>query len=159
MNEIREWSAMICLAGLVAALVQGMMPVGSMERIAKFVLGAFVICVLIAPLAGAVPKINLSFGNAEKAETGNQQLESALDSQIREEAEKSVTGLVVSELARIGVKCKNVRVDMDTNRDGSISITKIIVTLDEKYAAERTKTSDWLKKELGLQTEVVVNGG
>ena len=159
MNEIREWSAVICLAGLVAALMQGMMPNGSMERIAKFVFGAFVICVLTAPRAGAVPKTNLSFGNAEKTVAGNERLESALDSQVREEAEKSVTGLVVSELARIGIKCKNVSVDMDTNRDGSISITKIIVTLDEKYAAEREKTSDWLKKELGLQTEVVVNGG
>lgn len=157
MNGVREWSAMICLAGIVAALVQGLMPNGPMERIAKFILGAFIICVLIGPLTSAIPKISLSMGNTGTAQR-NQRLDSALDGQIREAAEKSITGLVVSELNKIGVKCKNVHVDMDTNKDGSISITKITVTLDAKYAAEREKTSDWLKKELGIQTEVVANG-
>ncbi len=157
MNGVREWSAMICLAGLTAALVQGLMPNGSMERIAKFVLGAFIICVLIGPLTSAIPKISLGMGNTGSAQP-NRQLDSALDGQTREAARKSITGLVVSELNRIGVKCKNVRVDMDTNKDGSISITKITVTLGSKYAAEKEKTSDLLKKELGIQTEVVSDG-
>lgn len=157
MNGVREWSAMICLAGLVAALVQGLIPNGSMERIAKFILGAFIICVLIGPLTSAIPKISLSMGSSASAQR-NQKLDSALDSQARGAAEKSIENLVVSELNRIQVKCKNVRVDMDTNKDGSIQITKIIVTLDKKYAAEQAKTSDWLEKELGIQTEVVTDG-
>ena len=158
MNSVREWSAMICLAGLVAAIVQGLMPSGSMERIAKFVLGAFIICVLIGPLTSAIPKISLSMGSGGGTAQHNKELDSALNDQVREAAQKSITGLVVSELGRIGVKCKNVRVDMDTNKDGSISITKITVTLEAKYAAEREKASDYLKKELGIQTEVVADG-
>lgn len=157
MNGVREWSAMICLAGLVAALVQGLIPNGSMERIAKFILGAFIICVLIGPLTSAIPKISLGMGSSASAQR-NQKLDSALDSQARGAAEKSIENLVVSELNRIQVKCKNVRVDMDTNKDGSIQITKIIVTLDKKYTAEQAKTSDWLEKELGIQTEVVTDG-
>ncbi|HBG55145.1 MAG TPA: hypothetical protein DDW99_02680 [Ruminococcaceae bacterium] len=66
---------------------------------------------------------------------------------------------MASELARKNLKCKNVRVDMDTNAQGSISITKVTVTLDAKDAARCREAQEALTKTLGIQTEVLSNGG
>ena len=50
MSEIREWASVICMSALAAALLQSLAPSGTMERMAKFVIGAFIIC---APLKGS----------------------------------------------------------------------------------------------------------
>lgn len=160
MKEIQQWTAVICLAALTASLAQSMLPAGQMERMGRFVVGAFMICVMIAPLSNLPAQLRLSAGGtAEKAPAQNEQLESTVNSQMAEASQKSISGLVTAELARLRIKCKNVRVVMDTNRDGRISITKVIVTLEAKDAAQARTAQNYLEKELGLKTEVVTDGG
>ncbi len=160
MKEIQMWTAVICLAALTASLAQSLMPSGTMERMGKFIVGAFMICVMIAPLAKLAPQFRLSFGNAEaKSAPRNEKLESTVGNEVAEASRKSISNLVTAELARIGLKCKNVDVVMDTGQDGRISITKIIVTLNAKDAASSQAAGEYLEKELGLKTEVVSDGG
>ncbi|MGC7323198.1 stage III sporulation protein AF, partial [Mycobacteroides abscessus subsp. massiliense] len=61
---IQQWTAVICLAALVAALAQTLIPAGSMERMGKFVVGAFIICVMIAPVSKIVPQISSGMQSA-----------------------------------------------------------------------------------------------
>lgn len=159
MNEVREWTAVICLAAIVAAVVQGMVPNGSMERMAKFVIGAFILCALIVPIAKLTPRLGTELSQNSRAAQPDTRLSSAVNRQYESAAQESVSNLVAAELGRIGMKCKNVQVMMDTNQSGSISITKVIVTLDSKNAADRQKAADALNKALGLKVEVVSNGG
>ncbi len=160
MKEIQQWTAVICLAALTAALAQSLLPSGSMERMGKFIVGAFMICVMIAPIAKFAPQLRLSLGGtAEKTLPQSPALESTVDSQIAEASQKSISNLVTAELAQKQIKCKNVRAVMDTKQDGRISITKIIVTLDAKDAAKAEAAQEYLEKELGLKTEVVSDGG
>ena len=160
MKEIQQWTTVICLAALTASLAQSILPSGSMERIGKFVVGAFILCVMIAPIAKFAPQLRMSLGSGSgTADMSNAQLQKTVNSQIGEEARKSVTNLATAELARIQIKCKNVSVDMDTKEDGRISITKLIVTLEKKDAARAGMVQDNLEKELGLQTEVLTDGG
>ncbi len=157
MSAVREWSTVICLAALAAALLQSLVPNGSMERMAKFVIGAFFICVIILPLSKAVPQMKLRL-NRSSSSVQNDRLETTVESQIRSESQKSISNLVTAELSRIHIKCKNVHVDMDTDANGSISITKVTVTLGKKYAAQCQTAADYLEKELGIKTEVVSDG-
>ncbi|MDF1496209.1 stage III sporulation protein AF [Caproiciproducens sp. CPB-2] len=153
MNAVREWSAAICMAALVAAMLQGLVPSGSMERMVKFVIGAFVICALIVPLAKIVPEISMSI-QTDSDSPVNSQLEKTVEKQYSAAAQESITNLVVSELNNIDIKCKNVNVIMDTNEDGSISINKVVVILAKGYGKDREKASAHLEKTLGLKMEV-----
>lgn len=160
MSGIQQWAAVICLAALIAAMAQGLIPAGSMERMGKFVVGAFIICVMIAPISKIIPEISTSLQSTDtNSEVQETQLESTVNSQIIEESQKSITNLVTAELSRIQIKCKNVQVVMDTNENNSISINKVIVKLDKRDVADVKMVSDYLEKELGLKTEVVSDGG
>ena len=159
MSEVREWTAVICLAAIVAAVVQSMVPNGSMERMAKFVIGAFVLCAMILPITKLMPSLKLQLDRNTQAAKPNTQLESTVNRQYSSAVQQSVTNLVAAELSRMGIKCKNVEVVINTNQNGSISITKVIVTLDDKNAADRQKAAEALEKALGLKMEVVSNGG
>lgn len=158
MKGIREWATIICLAALAAAMLQSLVPNGSMERMAKFVIGAFVICALISPLTKVIPQLNLNL-KADRQPSGNTKLESTMDNQIQSAAEQSITNLVTAQLNSMHIKCKNVTVNMDTNENGSISISKVIVVLQKENAADCQKASASLEKSLGLKMEVVSDGG
>jgi stage III sporulation protein AF len=160
MKEIQQWTAVICLAALTVSLAQSLLPSGTMERMGKFIVGAFMICVMIAPIAKFAPLLRSSFtASSEKTASQSSALESTMKNQVAEASQKSITNLVTAELSRIRVKCKNVRTVMDTEKDGRISITKVIVTLDAKDAAAKQSVQEYLEKELGLKTEVVTDGG
>lgn len=161
MSGVREWSLVICFAALSATMLQSMVPNGSMERMARFVIGAFVICALIAPVSRIVPQLRISLNqNSRTTESGgNTGLNSTVGSQYRAAAEQSITGLVYAELKHLGVKYKNVQVMMDTDANGSISITKIIVELPKESSKDGARVSSSLEKTLGIKTEVVSDEG
>lgn len=160
MKGIQQWTAIICFAALAAALARSLLPSGPMERMGRFVAGALMICAMISPISKFVPQLRLSAPSAGSASSvQNEDLSSAVGDAQEEAAEGSIARLVQAELARIGIKCKNVRADMDRSEDDSIVINKIIVTLDGKDAEGAGTAKEYLEKELGLKTEVVANGG
>lgn len=159
MSGVREWATVICLAALSAAMLQSLVPDGSMERMSKFVIGAFIICALIAPLSKAVPQIRAGLETDNRPTEENKKLNSTVDRQFKDAARESITGLVHSELRRMGINCKNVQVMMDTDENGSISINKVVVTIKGKASSGRAGVTSALEKTLGIQTEVVFDEG
>ena len=158
MNSVKEWSAAICMAALAAAMLQSLVPNGSMERMVKFVIGAFVICVLIQPLSKIVPQINVDLQETTK-KPANSQLANTVKNQMSTAAQDSIKNLVITELNNLNIKCKNVNAIMDTNEDGSISINKVVVILAKGYDGDCKKAADHLEKTLGLKMEVIADDG
>ena len=158
MNSVKEWSSAICMAAIAAAMLQSLVPNGSMERMVKFVIGAFVILALIQPISKIVPQINVDLQENTKS-SANSQLEGTVKNQMSDAAQDSIKNLVITELNNLNIKCKNVNAIMDTNEDGSISINKVVVILAKGYDGECKKASDHLEKTLGLKMEVTADGG
>ncbi len=153
MNAVREWAAAICMAVLAAAMLQNIVPNGSMERMIRFVIGAFVVCVLIQPVSSIVPQISVDFQQSAQNET-NTHLQDTVNRQMSDAAQQSIHNLVISELSQINIKCENVSVNMDTHEDGSISINQVIVTLAKGYDAYCGTAAERLEKVTGLKMEV-----
>ena len=61
MNYVREWAAIICFASVACTMLELLSPSGKMEKMMRFVFGAFMICAMITPLIGIVDTINLDF--------------------------------------------------------------------------------------------------
>ncbi|MCI1964691.1 MAG: stage III sporulation protein AF [Oscillospiraceae bacterium] len=155
MSGVKEWATIICLAALSAAMLQSLVPNGSMERMAKFVIGAFIICALISPLSKAVPQMRAGLEMRDQPVPENQRLNSAVDRQYEDAARQSIIGLVHSECKGMGINCKNVQVMMDTDENGRISINKVMVTIHGAAVPGCAGVSAALEKTLGIQTEVV----
>ena len=157
MNAVKEWSAVICMAALIAAMLQNLVPSGSMQRMVKFVIGVFIICVLIVPLKKITPIIQLDI-DEDTNSTNNSRLKGTVENQYSSAVKESITNLVITELNSLNIKCKNVNVIMDTNEDKRISINKVVVNLAKGYDSECKKAENHLEKVLGLKTEVTSDG-
>lgn len=160
MKEIRQWTAVICFASLAAALFQNLLPHGGMERMGRFVIGAFLVCAMISPVAKFTAGLSTASGSFSSSdEVSEAPVESAVNDQILTESQKSISNLVRAELARNGIQCKNVAVKMDTDASGCISIGKVTVELYGEDAARTAEAKEILEKELGLETEVTAHDG
>lgn len=160
MKEVQQWTLVICLAALATSLAQSLLPAGTMEHMGKFVVGAFMICVIIAPISKIVPQVKVNMADSPySGKTQSSMLESTVSRQMEEEAQKSISNLVASQLGKINIKCKNVQTVMDTNSDGRISISKVVVRLESKSTADRKAAQEYLQKQLGLKTEVISDAG
>lgn len=156
MNGVKEWSAAVCMAVLAAAMLQNLVPNGSMERMVKFVIGAFVICAMIQPLAKAIPEIKWNVQENSGVQE-NARLKQTVNNQLSDAAQQSIRNLVITELRNIDIKCENVTAIMDTHEDGSISINKVQVVLAKGYGGSCAAAAEHLEKVLGLKMEVTAD--
>lgn len=158
MNAVREWTAGICVAALAAAVLQGMVPNGAMERMFRLVMGAFMVCVLILPLQKLVPKLS-AIGQGGTSAQEQTRLEGAVTQQYQDAAQQSIRNLVFSELGRMNIKCEKVVASMDIKEDNSIVINRVKVVLAAEEASKCQKVAAELEKTLGLKMEVTANAG
>lgn len=129
-----------------------------MERMAKFVTGAFFLCVMVAPVANIAPQLSALFQQQSQAEPDDR-LSSTVDEQLQSAAQQSIRSLVTAELSKLQINCKNVSVIMDIDETSSIVINKVIVVLASGEEAHIIHAQEHLSSVLGLQTEVTVDGG
>lgn len=159
MSGVREWASVICMAALAASLLQYLLPGGSMERVARMVLGAFVICSVLIPLQKTLPQLSPDLSQAASGVRQNEEFRDTVDAQVQEAARGGIETIVRGELYKLGAECENVAVMMDTNEDGSISIIKVVVNLGRADAGRAGEVKAVLEKVLGLETEVAADGG
>lgn len=158
MNSVRVWSASICMVALAASILQSLVPNGSMERMLKFIIGAFVICTLIQPLSRVIPEMKINLEESKKQSVYSQ-LADTVEKQYSEAAEESIRNLVAAELNKLDIRCKNVTVNMDRNENGSISINRVIVILAKGYDDDCQRAKNHLEKTLGIKMEVTADDG
>jgi hypothetical protein len=155
---IESWAVGICLVAVASAMLQFLLPSGSTAKLVRLVMGALVLCVLIAPLKEVVPEVSEKLDHASSQKTPDSTLSKAVDDQYVEAAKSSIVGLVKSELKKKSLSCTDVSVLMDNSEDGSIHITKVIVTLPISESASKEEIREFLAKSLGLETEVKTDG-
>lgn len=159
MNDVKTWATVICLVTLISALMQYLVPDGSMGKMMKLVLGVFVICGIVLPLSKIVPQISVNLQDATSSAQGTETFKNTVDQQIYSAANSGIQNVVITELAAMNIKCENVAVMMDTKASSSISISKVVVTVPIQYSSQCIEIASHLETVLGLKTEVTVHDG
>lgn len=155
MSGIYEWATVVCLAALTGALVELLTPSGKMEKMVRFVLGAFMICAILTPLTGTAAKITFDLsGNPASIQQDPAVFQKKLDAQIGEAASQNVRDLAVEYLEQEGIRTQKIEVLMDTSGKDSISINKLIVHLGTEQSIGKSKAKQVLEEKLGLPVEV-----
>ncbi len=158
MGEVQQWAWSLCLLILISTILQYVMPGGTMQRSMKLVLGGFVVLGMIQPAASLAQSADWSVSIAVDDTTAEHYLEQAND-RILSQARANVSAVIAEKLTQLGVQAENITVEMDTDADNCIVIDKAVIGLHASDAdkAEQLRQAVW--SSLGIQTEVVINGG
>lgn len=159
MTELQQWAMVICGAVLVSALLQYLIPDGSMEKMGKMIVSAFILCSLLVPIGKVLPALMSDFQiSFSQNQQGSPEYLDTVDQQIYQEVNNGIRTLVIGKLAEKEIACKNVTVFMDTNEDDSISINKVKVVLPSGETGRCEEAAGYLEQILGLPTEVTIDG-
>lgn len=156
MNEIRTWTASICCCVLAVSLIRHMVPPGSMEKMIRYVTGIFLVCAVVYSFHSVLPNVSwiISFDFSKETDSSFSDL---VKEQEISAAEESIRRLTATELAAMGMEYKNIQVDMDKQRDGSISINRIRIWLQRGYEGYSNRVTSELKEKFEVYVEVVPN--
>lgn len=158
MDNISQWATVICIAAVVCVLFELLSPKGSMEKMLRFVLGLFMLCAIILPITQGAFTFHFDFSPQESFEQKSD-FEQQTEEQIKELGKESVSTLTQQCMNKMNVEAKKIEISMDTKQDNSISIVMVTVTIDPKDKDQKIKIRDTLKKELGLEVQVITEGG
>lgn len=158
MAAVQQWSWSLCLLVLISTIIQYVLPSGTMERSMKLVLGGFVVLGMIVPITKMVQSADWDFTLETNTAATDSYLEQ-INEEILTQAQANVTAVIAENLQQMGVQPENIAVVMDTNEDNCIVIEKAVIRIAVSDAKKAEQIRETLQSTLGIQAEVVINGG
>ena len=156
MSAITSWASIVCLSAVVGAMLQLLSPSGKMEKMVRFVFGAFMICALLTPFMGTMGKISFDLQVGSSTKEQITEFSQQVDDQISMAAAENIRSLVQEVLTSQHATAQKIDVFMDTGDNSSISIIKIAITLDREEKSRANTLKKAVEEKLGLTTEIVI---
>lgn len=157
MNGVMQWAAVICLSALVCGMLELLVPDGNMEKMVRLVLGAVLLLAVLSPLTGTLGKLDLHAIGQNIETTDTASLTETVNQQIVQTAQENVQAVAQEILEENETFPQKIQVMMDTSQDDSISITKLIVTLDKEDNNRKDEARRLLEEKMELPVEVTAD--
>lgn len=152
---IKSWAFSVCAAAVCGAVMNMLLPEGSEKRIFKTVLCLFMLCSILSPI------LSMDF-SALSTETDFKENRAQTEGITEEllafsanEAENTIINDTAAALAEKGITADNISVEVNILPDGSINISRFVITADE---ADAEKIRSTVYEHTGLLPEIEYKG-
>ncbi len=152
MNTLSSWAIGVSVCAVLSCLVELTVINTRLEKVIRFVVGAFMICAMILPLGGIKNDLlQLEFNSVL-----NTELPENLSAQQKELLQSEIAKLVRKTLKDGGITPSKTEIDMDINDENCISMITAKVELEraDLYKARQVKEMIAQKLSIDCQTTV-----
>lgn len=156
MNDIRAWSAMVCMAALGCSAVRLLAPKTGSGKLFSLITASFFLCALSLPLLNVVriPELDI---DRLPPDTVEGLLEDKVTEQVSLQVEEAVRQVVDEAMAVRGIAAQKVEIHMDTSDTGGIYIERVTIYVDKQSvpiaAVVREVLAAQLETTVELKTE------
>ena len=154
MDNIKRYLISLCFCAVFSALIMMLAPKGSHKKMLGFVVNGFFLLAIVSPISKG---LSLTMPDVKPADTNH--WESNLTEEIelltRQKTEEGLAKALAEELRALDVEAKKISVNVDTTGESSISISKILIVLDRKYALSEIKIADAVMQNYRIQPRIV----
>jgi|GEM_PF-679269 len=155
MEGIRQWAVAVCAAAVVATLLRHIFPDDRLGDSGRSLLPCLFLCVLLSPISSLSSGVKLPDFTAENA-VDSAALTEQMRQQMQQQVNDTLLQMVNQALEGYGWSAKKVEAEMDIAADGSISMGRIVLYVDETVARRATAVGQIAEKRLGTAVEVAV---
>ncbi|MDP4120046.1 MAG: stage III sporulation protein AF [Bacillota bacterium] len=156
MNGIISWASAICIASIICAISEFLIPKGSMDKTLRFVFGAFMLCAIVMPLQSTISGIKINVDNIIPQSSECNSAKDTLKQQTISTADDNVEKLCEQSLKENKISFNKITVFMDTNADNCISIIEINIYIRESDKNQRNKVINCIQKDIGVIPKVYI---
>lgn len=155
MNEILAVTSSICASALICTLISNLITDGSTKKIISLVLGAFIICSMIAPIRNAVNGFNDSITEITPSDniisTSDEAYSNAVLKQTRENLETSLSDILLQN----GVKINSCKIILTITDKNSIIISSICIYISKEYTQYTDLISEITFQNFSVQPSII----
>ena len=157
MTGAREFASMLCIAAVSCCALRLLIPQGALDPVLRMILSAFFLLCLLSPLR-RLPSFALPQGALEEgAAPYRAGLDESYSALVEEAVEKNIGKLVEARLQKIGAEGTNIRINVNTNEEGSIDISGIELTLSPESAGLAAQVKESIEKDMELPCAVRIS--
>lgn len=127
-----------------------------LERLVHLIIGLMMLCAIVLPLGGVAAALREE--GLPSADVSVEDIPSLLSDQRREYVNNAVRKLIEERLSQHGISPREIKVDMDIDDSGCISMIRAEIMLSGNDAARAGEISSDIKKELGIDCRTIITG-
>lgn len=155
MDGIRQWAITVCAAAILCTLLRQLFPDNRLGEQGRMLLPCLFLCVLLSSIFKGFADVKLPDFTAENT-LNTTQMTAQMREQMTAQVNDTLLQMVNQALDGYGWSAKKVEADMDIAADGSISMGRITLFVDEDVARRATAVRQVAEKRLGTTVEVAV---
>lgn len=155
MEAIRNIGISICISMVVTSIFSMLVPDTKMDKVLKFAISLFFLTSIISPFMTNKINFTMDFSEVSKVQARSNLIDTS-NKQFSELAavnlERSLTKILSSE----GVVVQKIVVTINKSETGDISISKLMVYLDETNENRRGDIENIVKREVGITPTITI---
>ncbi len=155
MNAVTGWAAALCTAAIGCTALHMLAPKGGLGRLFKLLTAAFFLCCMVSPLLQLKNISSLSLDILPE-EVSAEALQERVNAQFERQVTAALEETARQTLQKYSIEPAKVEIKMDTDENGGIYITKIILYLDKQNADGAIAAKQAMEQRLGVEVDIAV---
>ncbi|HIW73476.1 MAG TPA: stage III sporulation protein AF [Firmicutes bacterium] len=155
MNAVTGWAAALCTAAVGCTALHMLAPKGGLGKLLRLLTAAFFLCCMVSPLLELKNITPLSLDTLP-AEVSAEALQERVNAQFERQVTAALEQVARQTLENYSLEPAKVAIKMDTDENGGIYITKIILYLDKQNAGGAIAAKQVMEQRLGVEVDVAV---
>lgn len=139
MSSIATVAAVMCVGAVACSFVSVAVPSGNTRRILNTVLGAFMLCCMIAPVSNALKSFSVNISVAPSSENLTATADEAYNNAVLSQTKANLESTLTAYLAENGCSVKGVEITLDVFDNGGIYISGISIYISTEDIEKRDK--------------------
>lgn len=158
MNGLYAAAVTVCSAALICALVSNFVSDASSQKLISLVMGAFVVCVMVAPVRAAVQEAGSAFSQLpqyeEKVAQSQEQSQKQILAATRDNLERTLQAL----LQQNGLACEKTEIILADSGENGIIIARASIYIDRNSEYNRAALIRVTEQHFGITPEIILSG-
>lgn len=155
MEAIRTIGISLCITVVATTLFSMLLPDGKMDKVVKFAISLFFLTGIISPFFSS--ELNFRIEVADIIPEQNRtQLVDTMDEQMISLAKVNLENSLERMLTLDGYSVRKIQVEINKSQTNNISISKLMVYIEEETAKSSLQIEKTIQKEVGITPSIVV---
>lgn len=155
MNGLFTVVIAVCASALVCTLLSGLIPGGNTKKLISLVLGAFMVCSVIAPIKSAITSFTSELSEIEYSEKEISTDDEAYYEAILYETCQSLEQTLKDLLLQNNIEINDCKIILAETSSGSIIISDISIYIDKEYLVYSDTISVITRENFGISPNII----
>lgn len=145
----------VCASSLICTLVSTFVTDGSTKKIVNLVLGAFIVCSLIAPVMSAVSSVDVNLSGYDTSDSIISSNDEAYSKEIIKQTQTNLENSAKDILLQNGISINSCKIILANEDENRIIISSISIYISKDDADNSQSIQEIIKDNFGITPSIM----